>query len=206
MHDDLDDLWGSGSRGGAPAEGGQTLVFDPRESQSDPVRAYLREMGAVPLLTREGEVALGRRIERGERRVLRAVTRNRAFARKLLALARNRRDRQARSKAENEEALDEPLQVRGRSTQTLSRRIERKLGEIWTLEARLGRLEARSPRRLAARRRLREAIVLMSRLLQALCPGEATVRGFAQRLCSAEERVSLLERDITAGRRRLEAI
>ncbi|MEE9217774.1 MAG: sigma-70 family RNA polymerase sigma factor, partial [Acidobacteriota bacterium] len=42
--------------------------------------------------------------------------------------------------------------------------------------------------------------------LQALCPGEATVRGFAQRLCSAEERVSLLERDITAGRRRLEAI
>jgi RNA polymerase primary sigma factor len=31
----------------------------------DPVRVYLREMGAVPLLTREGEVNLARRMERG---------------------------------------------------------------------------------------------------------------------------------------------
>ena len=32
----------------------------------DPVRVYLREMGAVPLLTREGEVGLARRMERGK--------------------------------------------------------------------------------------------------------------------------------------------
>ena len=35
----------------------------------DPVRMYLREMGSVPLLTREGEVEIARRIEAGERQV-----------------------------------------------------------------------------------------------------------------------------------------
>ncbi|HEV8481869.1 MAG TPA: RNA polymerase sigma factor RpoD [Candidatus Eisenbacteria bacterium] len=41
----------------------------------DPVRMYLREMGKVPLLTREGEVEIARRIEQGERRVVAALFR-----------------------------------------------------------------------------------------------------------------------------------
>ncbi|MBI4160928.1 MAG: RNA polymerase sigma factor RpoD, partial [Acidobacteria bacterium] len=43
------------------------------EKTNDPVRMYLREMGTVPLLTREGEVEIARRIERGERIVLKAL-------------------------------------------------------------------------------------------------------------------------------------
>jgi RNA polymerase primary sigma factor len=42
----------------------------------DPVRVYLREMGAVPLLTREGEVGLARRMERGKLRMQKAVSRS----------------------------------------------------------------------------------------------------------------------------------
>ena len=42
----------------------------------DPVRVYLREMGAVPLLTREGEVDLARRMERGRSRMWKAMSRN----------------------------------------------------------------------------------------------------------------------------------
>ena len=41
----------------------------------DPVRMYLREMGKVPLLTREGEVAIAKRIEEGERQVIAALFR-----------------------------------------------------------------------------------------------------------------------------------
>jgi RNA polymerase primary sigma factor len=41
----------------------------------DPVRVYLREMGAVPLLTRQGEVGLARRMERGKLRMQRAISR-----------------------------------------------------------------------------------------------------------------------------------
>jgi RNA polymerase primary sigma factor len=42
----------------------------------DPVRVYLREMGAVPLLTRKGEVGLARKMERGKVRMLRAISRS----------------------------------------------------------------------------------------------------------------------------------
>ena len=46
----------------------------------DPVRVYLREMGAVPLLTREGEVDLARRMERGKLRMQKAISRSAAGA------------------------------------------------------------------------------------------------------------------------------
>jgi RNA polymerase primary sigma factor len=42
----------------------------------DPVRVYLREMGAVPLLTREGEVDLARKMERGKLKMLKAISRS----------------------------------------------------------------------------------------------------------------------------------
>src|SRR5262249_54175076 len=45
------------------------------EKINDPVRMYLREMGTVPLLTREGEVEIARRIERGQRTVLKSLSR-----------------------------------------------------------------------------------------------------------------------------------
>ena len=45
------------------------------EKVNDPVRMYLREMGTVPLLTREGEVEIARRIERGQNTVLKSLFR-----------------------------------------------------------------------------------------------------------------------------------
>jgi RNA polymerase primary sigma factor len=45
--------------------------YDPRSN--DPVRLYLKKMGAVPLLTREGEVEIAQRIEKGEREIVRAI-------------------------------------------------------------------------------------------------------------------------------------
>lgn len=45
------------------------------DKTNDPVRMYLREMGTVPLLTREGEVAIAKRIERGKLSVIKTVSR-----------------------------------------------------------------------------------------------------------------------------------
>jgi len=56
------------------------------EKTNDPVRMYLREMGTVPLLTREGEVEIAKRIERGQLRVLKAVSRSPIVIREILAL------------------------------------------------------------------------------------------------------------------------
>ena len=46
------------------------------EKTNDPVRMYLREMGTVPLLTREGEVEIAKRIERGQNNILKALSRS----------------------------------------------------------------------------------------------------------------------------------
>ncbi|MBM3761757.1 MAG: RNA polymerase sigma factor RpoD [Acidobacteria bacterium] len=56
------------------------------EKTNDPVRMYLREMGTVALLTREGEVSLARKIERGQRAVLRALSRSPLVTTELLLL------------------------------------------------------------------------------------------------------------------------
>ena len=52
----------------------------------DPVRVYLREMGAAPLLTRQGEVEIARRIERGRRAAEKAASRCPRVVREFLVL------------------------------------------------------------------------------------------------------------------------
>jgi RNA polymerase primary sigma factor len=61
-------------------EGGEDVDLDltpgALDKTNDPVRMYLREMGTVPLLTREGEVEIAKRIERGQIHVLKALSRS----------------------------------------------------------------------------------------------------------------------------------
>src|SRR5204862_5563058 len=56
------------------------------EKTNDPVRMYLREMGSVALLTREGEVEIARRIERGQRAVSKALSRSPLVIQKVLTI------------------------------------------------------------------------------------------------------------------------
>ncbi len=56
------------------------------DKTNDPVRMYLREMGTVALLTREGEVEIARRIERGQSMVLKALSRSPLIIQKMLEL------------------------------------------------------------------------------------------------------------------------
>ena len=61
------------------------LTPSPIDKTSDPVRMYLREMGTVPLLTRDGEVEIARRIERGRLAVLKTLSRTPSVARAIVA-------------------------------------------------------------------------------------------------------------------------
>jgi RNA polymerase primary sigma factor len=56
------------------------------EKTNDPVRMYLREMGTVPLLTREGEVTIAKRIERGQLVVMKSITRSPIVIKELIAV------------------------------------------------------------------------------------------------------------------------
>jgi RNA polymerase primary sigma factor len=62
------------------------LAQDFSDKTNDPVRMYLREMGTVPLLTREGEIELAKRIERGQTAVRKALSRSPLVIREILNL------------------------------------------------------------------------------------------------------------------------
>ena len=75
-NDDADDGEGEEGGGEEEAEGGElvearpaavttTRASEPADRTDDPVRMYLREMGSVELLSREGEIAIAKRIEAG---------------------------------------------------------------------------------------------------------------------------------------------
>jgi RNA polymerase primary sigma factor len=90
------------------------------EKTNDPVRMYLREMGTVPLLTREGEVAIAKRIERGQLLVLKTITRSPIVVKELIAIADDLRNG-ARSIKEivvfdDEELTEEKIENKTRQT------------------------------------------------------------------------------------------
>ena len=110
-------------------EGGSEVELDSTggalEKTNDPVRIYLRDMGAVPLLTREGEVDIAKRIERGQLRTLKALSRSPIVIRQVLAIGGDLR-RGVRSIKETvvfkeEEITEEILQNR---VEDVARRID----------------------------------------------------------------------------------
>ena len=66
--------------------GGPELTPGALEKTNDPVRIYLREMGIVPLLTREEEVDIAKRIEREQLRALKALSRSPLVIRQILGI------------------------------------------------------------------------------------------------------------------------
>jgi RNA polymerase primary sigma factor len=56
------------------------------ERTTDPVKLYLREMGNISLLTREGEIAIAKEIERGEKAIIKALSRTRLVLNRILSL------------------------------------------------------------------------------------------------------------------------
>jgi len=75
-----------GKEDGHEGETDLDLTPGSLEKTNDPVRMYLREMGTVPLLTREGEVTIAKRIERGQLVVMRSITRSPIVIKELIAV------------------------------------------------------------------------------------------------------------------------
>ena len=71
--------------GGGSEELELDLTPSAPDKANDTVRMYLRDMGTVPLLTREGEVTIARRLERGKRAVITSISRAPLIAKKVMA-------------------------------------------------------------------------------------------------------------------------
>src|SRR6266849_3499836 len=126
----------------AEGEEGAELDLTPGalDKTNDPVRMYLREMGTVPLLTREGEVEIAKRIERGKNAVLKAISRTPMVINEIIALGEDLR-KGVRSIKEivpfDEEEVTEEI-VAKRLKDTLAA-----VDEIERLNKRLGQLKGK---------------------------------------------------------------
>jgi len=103
-------------RDGAGDEPELDLTPGALDKTNDPVRMYLREMGTVPLLTREGEVAIAKRIERGKLAVIKSISRTPTIAKRILIMGDQLRagERTIRELVifSDEEITDEVIQER----------------------------------------------------------------------------------------------
>src|SRR6266536_11459 len=118
--DELDDLFNTfGSAGIEVIDSDQKYMRD--DKPIDPVRMYLREMGTVPLLTREGEVEIARRIERGKLAVIKSISRTPLVAKRVIEFGDNLHtgDRTIRELVifNDEEITDERIEERRRQVQ-----------------------------------------------------------------------------------------
>ena len=137
----------------------------------DPVRTYLREMGTVRLLTREGEVALARRIERGQIIVAKAVSRSPFVMAELITLGNDLR-RGARSAKEISQIASEDPSQEEREAKRLLRTIV-KIEKLYSLANKQAAAvkRTRKPRsgsQMPARYRLARTRVQMSLLVRSL--------------------------------------
>src|SRR6058998_4248462 len=111
------------------------------EKTNDPVRMYLREMGTVPLLTRDGEVEIAKRIERGQMTVLKSLSRAPVIVREIISMGEQlRRDPSIIKDVlqfSDEELTDEKIEEKHQETLDLIDQIGKTYKKINQLRAKL---------------------------------------------------------------------
>ncbi|WP_263356788.1 RNA polymerase sigma factor RpoD [Acidicapsa ligni] len=160
------------------AEDGEDVELDltpgTLEKTNDPVRMYLREMGTVPLLTREGEVEIAKRIERGQLRVLKSLSRSPVVIREIVALGEDLK-RGVRNVKEvvlfdEEELTEDVVQARVRATASRIDALVKHQKKIALLEEKLETLAAKTKAKDARHTRwlIAREKVLISRIVREL--------------------------------------
>ena len=197
------------------APGQEELDLTPGllDKTNDPVRIYLREMGLVPLLTREGEVALAKRIERGRLLVLKTITRSPIVIKELLEVARDLREGTRSIKEivrfDDDELKEEQIEKKMRQTLKTLGKIAALYDVALRQAARLRRTPKSKKRsHLHARYTISRTRIQMSRWARSIEFNTrerdrliAKLRQTVERLHSLEREVGKLERraDLSKG-------
>jgi RNA polymerase primary sigma factor len=180
------------------------------EKTNDPVRMYLREMGTVPLLTREGEVAIAKRIERGQLLVLKTTTRSPIVVKELIAIADDLRNG-ARSIKEIVQFDDEELteeKIENKTKQTL--KVLDKIGGLYddalSQAAKLEKIpKAKKRSYLRARYAISRTRIEMSQLARSLEFNPFERKRLIDKMRHTVERLQSLEREAGKLERRADA-
>ena len=200
-----------GAKEEAAAEDGDLdLTPGTLEKTNDPVRMYLREMGTVPLLTREGEVAIAKRIERGQLLVLKTITRAPLILKELLKVGDDLRNGSRSIKEivqfDDEELTEEKIEAKTRETLKQIDKIAKLYLQAMKLAARLERVP-RSKKRsyLRGRYAVARTRVEMSKLVREIDFNPLEKKRLIDKIHQTVERVHFLEREIAKLERRVDA-
>src|SRR3954454_10759593 len=193
------------------AEGAEELELDltpgALDKTNDPVRMYLREMGTVPLLTREGEVEIARRIERGKLAVIKSISRTPLISKKVIHLGDQLHtgDRTIRELVifNDEEITDERIVERSKQVQkqidlvrkarAVYEKLDEKLQE--TPKGKDGR-EKRKYRKCKIQ--TMRALVEVSQYIRKIEFTEAVKRRLIEEMKDAVESVRVVQREVDA--------
>jgi RNA polymerase primary sigma factor len=170
------------------------------DKTNDPVRMYLREMGTVPLLTREGEVEIAKRIEAGKNAVMKAVTRNpitavecAEYAERLAAGEMNVRE----VVIFNEEEITEE-KTRRKIKETLDKleKVAEAHKHYLAYRKRVADVGRRAPRYVRAKWKLGRHRVAVSRAIRNIEFAEPVKRRMIERVREGVERLLVAEEKI----------
>jgi RNA polymerase primary sigma factor len=191
-------------------EGDLDLTPGMLEKNNDPVRLYLREMGSVPLLKRQDEVAIAKRMERGHLMVLKSISRSPIVLKELISVGEELRNGTLSIKKiiqfDQEELTEE-------ETENKTREVLRIIGKIAQLfelahkqAAQLERIpKARKRVYLRHRNRLARTKVEMSQLVRSIEFHALEKKRLIGKIRSTVERVQSLEREAVKLERRADA-
>ena len=171
------------------------------DKTNDPVRMYLREMGTVPLLTREGEVEIAKRIERGKLLVIKAISRTPTIARAVVRMGEQLKsgDRSIRELVafHDDEVTSERTKLRARAVMAQIETIRKTRLDVVRREKRVGTIPKREKKRYRRNyRNLLRAQVRLSRLIRAIDFTEAMKRRLVDGVKEIAEGVQRNRREI----------
>jgi len=194
----------------ASEDGDLDLTPGSLEKTNDPVRMYLREMGTVPLLTREGEVAIAKRIERGQLLVLKTISRAPLILKEILQIGEDLRNGSRSIKEivqfDDEELTEEKIEQKTKET---LRQIDR-IAKLYLLAMKQAQKLEKIPRSkkrpyIRARYALARTRVEMSNLVREIDYNPLEKKRLIDKIRQTVERVYYLEREIVKLDRRVEA-
>jgi RNA polymerase primary sigma factor len=180
------------------------------DKTNDPVRMYLREMGTVPLLTREGEVEIAKRIERGKLAVIKSISRTPTVAKNIMTMGDQLRtgERTIRELVifQDEEITDERVEERAKEVLKQIDAVKKAWIEYKKREAKLLDTAKRpvAPYRRAWWKAMR-ARVQLSQLIRKIEFTESVKRRLIDQIKDLVESVQRLQREADYIERQLTA-
>jgi RNA polymerase primary sigma factor len=185
------------------AEEGVELDLTPGalDKTNDPVRMYLREMGTVPLLTREGEVAIAKRIERGKLAVIKSISRTPMVTKKVIQLGEDLRNEQRTIRElvtfSDEEITDEKIEDRKREVLKQIDAVRKARAGVQKTEEKLETVPKKEKRKYArARWKMLRSRVDLSQRIREIEFTELVKRRMIDEIKEQVEAVQRTEREI----------